>query len=175
MRIMRLLPLSIALPVLASLVSITGASLVQAEYRIATVDINRVLNESSEAKTKRKDLDQKQADAKKRIEEKGKAIKAMEKKLKDGGASDTSKEAEEYRNEVRNLDRLVKDSEEDLKKDFLKFNKSVTEKALKIVTDYAKSNKIDLVLDKGEKAKGPILYGDASFDITDEVLNLMNQ
>jgi len=145
-----------------------------AEFRVVTVDVNRVLNESKEAKEKRKELDQKSLEAKKRIDDKSSALRALEKKIKGGSATEGSKEAEQYRTQARDLDRMIKDSQEDLKKEFLKVNRSVTEKALKLIAEYAKANQIDLVLDKAEKTSGPVLYGDPAADITEEILKQMN-
>jgi len=148
---------------------------VAAEFRIATVDVNQVLNQSKEAKDKRKDLDVKSAEAKKKIEAKGKTLKDLEKKLKDEKVAESSKEADDFRAQAKELDRLVKDSEEDLRKEFLRVNRSVANKAISMIIDYAKANQIDLVLDKGEAGRGPVLYGSQSFDITGEILKRMNE
>jgi Skp family chaperone for outer membrane proteins len=38
---------------------------------------------------------------------------------------------------------------------------------------YAKSNNYDLVIDKSEKYRGPVLFGKSSADITDEILGTL--
>jgi Skp family chaperone for outer membrane proteins len=43
------------------------------------------------------------------------------------------------------------------------------------VQKYALSNKIDLVLDRGQAVRGPVLYAGPVFDITDEIVKVMNQ
>ena len=157
----------------ASLLTISSKAV--AEFKLATVDVNRVLNESSEALSKRKELDLKSAEARKKLEEKGKRLRQIEEQIKSGSLSEDSKEAQKYRSEAREFSRELKDAEDELKTDFMKVNKTLAEKALKIIAEYAKANGIDLILDKGEKAKGPVLYGVASQDITDAIVKKMNQ
>ncbi len=145
-----------------------------AEYRIATVDITRVINESPESQGIRKQLDAKALEAKKKVEKKRDAIKALEEKLKSAGVKDDSPEAEKFRNEARAYSRLVKDSEDELRREFGKSNKNLTLKALKVVEQYAAKNNIDLVLDKSQDIRGLVLFGAASSDVTDEVLKQMH-
>ena len=159
---------------LALVIPFIYASSVQAEIKIATVDVGRILNESPEAAAKKKELDAISQDAKKKADDKRKSLQALEAKLKSKQVTEDSKEAEGFRNEARDYARFVKDTEDDLKKRFLKLNKDITDKALSKIQDYAKENKIDLVLDKSEKYRGPVLYGLSSVDITDQILRQMN-
>ena len=151
------------------------APTVHAEYRIATVDINRVLNDSKEAAAKRQELEKKSIDIRKKFEDRSKKLRDTEQKMKDGKLAEDSKEAKQFRSDARDFGREVKEAEEDLKSDFMKFNKGLADKALKAVADYAKANNIDLVLDRGDKARGPVLFGDASHDITDAIVEIMNK
>jgi len=157
-----------------TLTAITSATTAVAEFRIALVDINRVLNESKEAQTKRKELDEMTLKAKKKLEDKRVALKASEDKLKASNAKEDSKEVEAFRAEARNFSRMIKDSEEEIKREFLKTNKVLTEKALKLVSDYAKRNDYDLVLDRGEAGRSPVLYGVESADISDAIVKDIN-
>jgi Skp family chaperone for outer membrane proteins len=145
-----------------------------AEFKVATVDVNRVLNETKDAKVKKKELDEVSLKAKAKIEEKRKGLKATEDKLKAGSISPDSKEADKFRNDAREFARFVKDTDEDLKKHFLKTNKELTDRALDIIKKYATSHSIDLVLDKGEKGRGPVLFGAVSADITEDVIKTLN-
>ncbi|RIL10045.1 MAG: hypothetical protein DCC75_05225 [Proteobacteria bacterium] len=146
-----------------------------ADFKLATVDINRVINESSQAKAKRDELEKKSSEMRKKIDERSKALKTREAKLKEQKVADESSEAEKFREDARDFSRYVKDSEEDMKKDFLKFNKTLTDKAVKVISDYAKKNEIALVLDKSEKGPSLVLFGDASFDISEDVIREMNR
>jgi Skp family chaperone for outer membrane proteins len=141
-----------------------------AETRIATVDVARLLNESPEASAKKKELEAKTQKAKAQADVKLKALKALETKLKDAKVAVDSKEAESFRNQARDYERFMKDTEEDIKKQYVKINKIITDKALDRVTRYAKANKIDLVLDKSEKYRGPVLFGTDDTDITSSII-----
>lgn len=161
-----------------SIASITLAiqvEYVHADYTIATVSVNRVLNESKEAKVKKKEIDDLTAKAKKKVEDKKKSLQTLEKKIKDGEVAEDSAEAQTFRNEARDFARFVKDTESDIRSEFLKSNKTLTEKAVNLIAQYAKANNIDLVLDKSDNARGPVLYGSNTADITDAVVQQMNQ
>ena len=152
-----------------------GVVAAQAEFRVATVDVNKVLNESKEAQGVRKKLDEMQAAAAKKLETKRASLKQLEEKLRAKGTTDDSKDAESFREQAREFDRMVKDSREDLQKEFMKSNKVLTEKTMTAVQKYALSNKIDLVLDRSQAVRGPVLYAGPVFDITDDIVKVMNQ
>jgi Skp family chaperone for outer membrane proteins len=146
-----------------------------ADFRLATVDINKVLNESSSAKAERKKLDDKAASARKKLEERGKALRTRKEALDRAEANADPKDIERFRADARDFERDVKDTDEDLKKEFLKVNRQLAERAVSIVTAYAKQNNISLVLDKGEESRGPVLFGQPTFDITPEIVKEMNK
>ncbi len=143
---------------------------VSAELRVATVDINRVINESSEAKAQRKKLDQLSSKAKNDIEARQSELQKREQSLKAANVTADSKEAERFRNDAREFGRFVKDTQEDIQKEFAKSNKELTEKALTLIRGFAAKNKIDIVLDKAEAGRGPVLYSGKTFDITDDIV-----
>ncbi len=166
-----------------TLTSLTFATLVicsiyteiaNAEFTIATVNVNQILNESKEAQAKKKELDKLSATAKKKVEDKKKSLQSLEQKIKDGSVSEDSEEAKEFKNEARDFSRFVKDTETDLRNEFLKSNKALTEKALNIIAQFAKSNNIDLVIDRSDNGRGPVLYSTNTSDITGEVIKKMN-
>ena len=141
-----------------------------AEFKVATVDVGRVLNESKSSKEMRNKLDEMSLKTKKEIEAKRSKLKATEEKLKAAKVAEDSREAEAFRDDARAFARYVKDAEEDMKREFLKVNKDLTERALGAIKRYAEANKIDLVLDKSEQARGPVLFGDKAADITPAII-----
>lgn len=146
-----------------------------AEFRVATVDMNKVLNDSKDAQGVRKKLEDMQSVAAKKLESKRDALKQLEEKLKSKGVPDDSKEAEGFRAQAREFERMVKDTREDLQKEFMKSNKGLSDKTLTVVQKYASANKIDLVLDKSQAVRGPVLYAGQVFDITDDIVKAMNE
>ncbi len=151
--------------------TLTAIPLAHAEFKIATVDVGRILNESPDAVAKKKELDSLTQDAKKKAESKRKELETLKSKLESAKVSEDSREAEGLRNQVRDYARFVKDTEEDIKKRYMKVNRDITEKAMARIESYAKANNIDLVLDKSDKYRGPVLFGDSAVDITEDVLS----
>ena len=153
--------------------ALSSTPIAQAEVRIATVDISRVINEAPDAVSKRKELDAASEDAKKKLEAKGKELQALQTKLEGQKVAADSKEAESFRNQARDFERMRTDMKSDLEKKYMKFNKELTDKVLGKIETYAKSNNYDLVLDKSEKYRGPVLFGNSSADITDDIVKLI--
>lgn len=147
-----------------------GATPALSEVRIATVDVGRIINEAPDAQKRKKELDAASEEAKKKLESKGKDLQALKTKLEEQKVSADSKEAESFRNQARDFERLRSDMKAELEKKYMKINKELTDKVMGQIGIYAKSNKFDLVIDKSEKYRGPVLFGSPSADITDEIL-----
>jgi len=162
MRIVRFAALFLALCV--------GAAPAIAEVRIATVDVGRIINEAPDAQKRKKELDAASEDAKKKLEAKGKDLQALKTKLEEQKVSADSKEAESFRNQARDFERLRSDMKAELEKKYMKINKELTDKVMGQIETYAKANKFDLVIDKSETYRGPVLFGSPSADITEEIL-----
>jgi Skp family chaperone for outer membrane proteins len=150
------------------------SSVAFAEFRVATVDVNRILNESEESVSKKKELDKLSLAAKKKVEDKKERLTKIEEKIKSGKIKTDSKEAEQFRVDAREFARFVKDTQEELKRNFLKSNKALTEKILNQIKSYAKKNKIDLVLDKSSGGRSAVLFGAPTADITDDIIDEVN-
>jgi outer membrane protein len=147
-----------------------GATPALSEVRIATVDVGRIINEAPDAQKRKKELDAASEEAKKKLESKGKDLQALKTKLEEQKVSADSKEAESFRNQARDFERLRSDMKAELEKKYMKINKELTDKVMGQIEIFAKSNKFDLVIDKSEKYRGPVLFGSPSADITDEIL-----
>ena len=157
-----------ALLTIAAILSCTP--LAQAEVKIGTVDVARIVNDSPEAVAKKKELDSFSEETKKKIEGKGKELQALKTKLENGKVSAESKEAENFRNQVRDFERMRGDAKADLEKRYMKVNKELTDKVYGQIEKFAKANSYDLIIDKSDRYRGPILFGDSSVDVTEQVL-----
>jgi Skp family chaperone for outer membrane proteins len=146
------------------------APLAFGEVKIATVDVARIINEAPAAKAKKKELDSASEEAKKKLEAKGKDLQALKTKLEQQKVSPDSKEAEAFRAKARDFERMRADMKADLEKRYLKINKELSEQVLGKIETYAKAKEFDLVIDKSEKYRGPVLFGKSSADITDDIL-----
>ena len=145
----------------------------RADVRIATVDVARIINEAPDAKSKKKELDAASEDAKKKLEARGKDLQALKSKLESQKVAAESKEAEAFREKARDFERMRADMKADLEKKYMKVNKELSEKVMSKIESYAKANNYDLVIDKSEKYRGPVLFGKSSADITDDILGDM--
>jgi outer membrane protein len=154
---------------------LTAAKRVTAEVRIAVVDVSRLLNESKEGKLKREELDELSKSAKGRVEKRRTTLKGKEESLRKAEAATDSNEMTQFRNEAKEFARMIKDEEENLRQKFVKVNNSLTQKAIKIIEDYAKAKDIDLVLEKSDKGRGPVLFSAKALDISDEILERLNE
>jgi outer membrane protein len=143
----------------------------QAEIKIATVDVARLINEAPAAKGKKQELDKASEEAKKKLEGRGKELQALKTKLEEQKVSADSKEADSFRNKARDFERMRADVKADLEKRYLKINKELSDAVMAKIEAYAKSNEYDLVIDKSEKYRGPVLFGKSSADITEEILD----
>lgn len=153
---------------LAALLSLAPTAL--AEVRIATVDVSKIVNDSPEAIAKKKELDNYSADLKKKIDAKGQALQELKEKLEEKKVKADSKEAEDFRNQVRDFERMRGDAKADLEKRYVKINKELTDKVYGQIEKFAKANNYDLIIDKSDKYRGPILFGAESTDVTAQLL-----
>jgi outer membrane protein len=162
----------LTLPI-ALVATVLGTPVCQAEIRIATVDVARIINEAPDAKSKKKELDAASEEAKNKLEAKGKDLQALKNKLEGEKVSAESKEAEAFRQKARDFERMRADMKADLEKKYMKVNKELSEKVMAKIETYAKAKNYDLVIDKSEKYRGPVLFGKPSADITDDILESM--
>jgi outer membrane protein len=158
---------------IALLAALIATPVAQAEIRIATVDVARIINEAPDAKSKKKELDAASEEAKNKLESKGKDLQALKSKLESDKVSAESKEAEAFRQKARDFERMRADLKADLEKKYMKVNKELSEKVMAKIETYAKTKNYDLVIDKSEKYRGPVLFGKPSADITDDILETM--
>ena len=154
--------------------SILAPQSAHADFTVAFLDVAKLLNDSTDSKSQRATLDTKAKATREKLEKRRSELKTLEKSIREKGLGESSPEVDQLRSQARAFEGLVHDAEDDIRKEYLKVNRSLSEKALKLVNDYAKKNGIDLVLDKGEQGRGPVLFGQSSLDITEKILEEMN-
>ncbi len=144
-------------------------SVTYAEQQVATVDVNKIINSFNESKSHKSELDKLSKNARTKIDAKQKELQALEKSAKSKNLKADSPEIETMRKKSKELQRFIKDTEEELKRKYGKYNKTLTDKAMNAIENYAKSNNIEIVLNKSD-GPGPVLFTKPSFDITDKVI-----
>lgn len=138
--------------------------------RVATIDVNKIMNELDEAQSQKKAFEAEREDAKKLIQEKQTELKGLQEAIQTKSLAPDSKEGIEFRAKMKEFERFVRDTEEDLKRDYMKANQKLGTMVVGAIESYAKKNNIDLVLEKTSMRGGPILFENGKADITAEVL-----
>lgn len=152
--------------VVFSLIILTATNGV-CEYRVAIVDLNRVVNSTRDAKIKQEELEKLSNKAKQDYEARAKKVKALEDEF---AKTNDKNKGIELEKATRDLKIFVADSKETLQKKFKDTNAKLIKDIVDIVRDYAKDNDIDLVLDKNSLVLGVVVYNENAIDITEELI-----
>jgi outer membrane protein len=145
-------------------------------FKVAVIDVNKILNESAAGKAAKKKIEDRYEELKKKIEEKqeeAKKIKDEIDKQKILLGKEKLKEKEDTLNgKVAELRQLTQEGEKEMQTR----QGELTREVLKIVeTQLEKmvaSEKIDLVLDR---TQGGVVHFNPVLDITDRVLEMVNK
>lgn len=142
-----------------------------ADLRIATVDLNRIMNETREAKEQREKLTSLSETLRSKGETRRNEIRTIEERLEANKESSTyQKELAAFQTKRRDFARFLKDSEDELKREVSRINQELTSKYLKEIKSFSEKNGFDLVITKSERQRGPILFGQSEIDITEQFL-----
>ena len=147
------------------------ASNVYAEYKVAIIDLNRIVNSTTEAKIKREELEKLSNEAKKDFEKRAEKVKKIEQEYIKTNDKNKGLELEKA---SRDLRLFADDSKEKLQKKFKETNQRLIKNIVDVVRKYAKDNDIDLVLDKNSLVLGVVVYNENAIDITDDLIKRVN-
>lgn len=140
---------------------------VYAEYRVAIVDLNRVVNSTAEAKIKQQELEKLSSDAKQEYQKRVDKLKKLEQEYIKTSDKNKSIELEKA---TRDLKIYVADKKEFLQKKFKDTNQKLIKDIVVVIKQYAKDNDIDLVLDKNSLVLGVVVYNQDAIDITQDLV-----
>ena len=115
------------------------------DYRIAIVDLNRIVNSTQEAKEKQKELEAQTKEAQEAVNQKAQKVKALEQEYMKTNNKEKGIELEKA---SRDLRLFAQDTKEIIQSKFKEINKRLIKDVMDEVQDYAEDNDIDLVLDK---------------------------
>ena len=153
------------------------ASLLAAEaLKIGCIDFQRVLNESDAGKKAKADLETLVKSKQSTIDEKGKTIEKMkgdlEKQASVLSADAKKSKEEELEKNLREYQRLVQDSQTEVKKKELELTDAIIKDMRKIVEKIGEDEGYTLIM---ERTGGMVLYSKKDIDITDAVIKKYNQ
>ena len=138
---------------------------VDLERAMGTCDIGKKLNNEiqqdiEKAKQKLTGMDQ---DLKKLREVLDRQSLAMNEDVK-------QEKLKEYQTKARDLERLAKDSEEDLRQKYAERRQKLLQDFVDVIKEYGKERGYSMIIEKG-----PIIYAVDSMDITDEVIRAFDE
>lgn len=145
-------------------------------YKIAVIDIQGVIDKSSEGKRISTSLKEKQASLKSRFNEKQKELQDLQKELEKESMMLSLDAQEDKRKEFerksRELQYLYQDLNEEMNKTDLEARKLFLKDLEGIITAIAKEDDIDMIL---ERRSGGVIYVSGVMDITDKVVAELNK
>jgi outer membrane protein len=145
-----------------------------ADYVIAVIDPNRVVEQSPQYEAAREELQEQLNEREQDLAAQQAQLDELQKKLDRDGALMSSEEVQRLQNDIRARDRKLKYAQAEAREDItlrqnqmrIKLGKQVEE----VVTELAKERKIDLIV-SGED----VFYFSKRIDISDDVVERMKQ
>lgn len=149
-------------------------SALAADFVVAVIDPNRVVEQSPQYEAARQALQQEVAEREQRLLEQQAQLAELREKLDRDAALMSSEEIQRLKNDIRNRDRKLKYAQAEAREDLTlrqnemrtKLGKQVEE----VVTELAKERSIDLIV-SGED----VFYFSERIDISDEVVQRMTE
>ena len=146
------------------------------EFRLATVDLQRALNECDSGKTAKENfksqVDKLQADLNKQKNEIEKIKEEVEKKgmvLKDEERKNIERD---YQKRLRDFQRTYKDSQAELQQRDNELTSEILRDLQEVIAEYGAKQNYTLVLEASNT--GAVLYNSRAIDITDQVIQEYN-
>lgn len=140
------------------------------DLKIGYVDIFKVFNEYGKTKEYDKTLEVRKQKVEKQLKEKKNTLDKMQKKLSILKESEKAKEQEKIAKVVEEYRDLERTAFIDIKKARDTKMKEIIEDINKIIDDYAKKHKFNLVVNENA-----VLYGDKAMDVTSDILKIANK
>ncbi|MBK1694148.1 hypothetical protein CKO09_05265 [Chromatium weissei] len=148
-------------------------AVIAADYRIAVVDPNRVVEQSPQYEAARDSLQHEVEDRERGLRNQQEQIASLQKKLERDGALMSESEVQRLQNDIRSRTRKLKYARDEFQEDFaLRQNELRTKlgrQVNEVVVELAKEQKFDLILSEG------LVYSNPRIDISDLVIERLKQ
>ena len=162
--------------ILFALLLLAPAAVRAEEFRLATVDLQRALNECDSGKNAKENfksqVDKLQADLNKQKTEIEKIKEEVEKKgmvLKDEERKNIERD---YQKRLRDFQRTYKDSQAELQQRDNELTSEILRDLQEVIAEYGAKQNYTLVLEASNT--GAVLYNSRAIDITDQVIQEYN-
>lgn len=147
------------------------------QTKIGYVDIEEVLKEYKGTKNAEKEMDKKEEEFKKTLDQLAIGYQTGLKEYQEKGRSMSAKKRQETENTLLQQQQMLNQSQQQAQQELQKFGQEkmdeINEEIQDFVADYAKKNGYSYILGTSQQTKA-VLYGDSKTDITDEVLEALN-
>jgi len=156
-------------------VALLAARAQAANVKIGYVDVQRVLADSKRGQEAKKEIEARGAELNQEFLKRQQEVKALKEELERKGtllSEEARKEKErEYQKKVKELERFVKDSREELRQMEREVTTQILKEVEKIINELGKEKGYTLIL---EKQRSFILYAPEEIDLTDEVIKALD-
>ncbi|MBW1645150.1 MAG: OmpH family outer membrane protein [Deltaproteobacteria bacterium] len=146
------------------------------QFKIAYIDLQKVMALSDQGKQARQQLEKKRAELGKQIKEKEAKLNKMKEELQRQGMMLSEKaraeKENEYQKQVRDFKLFISDSEGELKKTYKELTKGILQDLEKVIVKVGKEGKYSMILGRQESS---IFYADESYDISQQVIDAYNK
>lgn len=162
--------------VLASLLCIPSLAAAQNSLKIGYVDLQRALNESVAGKRAKEDFKAELERMEQKLESRKKEVERLRDELEKKGLLLREEEREtlerDYRQKLRDFERLYKDSQQELQIKDRELTGRILEELRMVLQEIGEQGNYTLILEGNNTV---VLYGSKAIDLTETVINAYNQ
>jgi outer membrane protein len=142
--------------------------------KVGCVDLQRVVENCEIGKKLNGEIQQDVEKARQKLAEKDQELKKLRDVLDRQSLAmneDVKQEKlKEYQTKARDLERMAKDSEDDLRQKYAEKKQKILQDIVEIIRQYGKDKVYSIILEKGLS----VIYAVDSYDVTDEVIKAFN-
>lgn len=144
--------------------------------KIGVVDLNRAVNESTQGKKAKGELEAAVKEKQSVLDEKGKALEKLKSEIEKQGSAMSAEARQSKGNDMERLtreyQRALADSQTELRKKESELTGNILKELRKIINTVANEEKFDLVIDKSPAL---VFFADKGIDITDVVIKKFDE
>ena len=147
------------------------------QTKIAYVDVEEILKEYKGMKDAQKELDSKEGEFKKALDQMAVSYQTGLKEYQEKGRTMSLKRRQETESMLMQQQQMLNQQQQQAQQELQKFGQEkmdeINENIKDFVGDYAKKNGYTYILGTSEQTRS-VLYGDSKTDLTDEILEALN-
>lgn len=174
------LPLKSKMNKMKKIIAVLAVTLLLAscnQTKIAYVDVEEILKEYKGMKDAQKEMDTKEGEYKKTLDQLAINYQTGLKDYQEKGRRMSAKKRQEIENGLMQQQQILSQRQQQAQQELQKFGQEkmeeINENIEDFIADYAKKNGYSYIFGTSEQTKS-VLYGDSKTDLTDEILEALN-